>query len=373
MLGPLLPSLMARWSLSDSEAGALFTAQFLLGVVSSVSVAVLIRRFRAWHLMTLGYFLCGFGALGLAAPYWQLGFLGTCLYGLGLGLANPTANLAAAALMPDRPATALNLLNFFFSIGATLAPPVIGVFVDRGISVWFPLAFAIPTLCGALLATRLFVADFESSAARIVEAQPRRPANRFLFAMVCMAMLFVYVGVEVSSGGWVSTYLQRVVGTNPVLAASAPAALWGSVLISRLLTVFVLRFASVAVVLLAGISMALAGCVWMLLVPSPQSVIAAIALTGLGLGPIFANTLGYFLDHYGKSADRITGLLFAAGGTGGALLPFVVGRLSDQTGNLSLALWTIPACTVLMYFLLAFAVQSRPDRNHAQSSRSASA
>lgn len=360
MLGPLLPSLMARWSLSDSEAGALFTAQFLMAVLSSVLVVLFMRRFRAWHVMVTGYLLCGAGALGLAAPYWQMGFAGACTYGFGLGLVNPTANLAAATLMPGRAAIAINLLNFFFSIGATFAPPVVAAFVDRGWSQWFPLAVSLPILMGAALASRSFVPDYQVSRPGDAGSPGRKASARVPFAILSMAILFVYVGVEVSSGGWVSTFLQRVVGASPVLAASAPSALWGAVLLSRLGTVWLLRSMGVATVLALGIGLALLGSTAMLVVPSAPAVLAAIALVGLGLGPIFANTLAYFLDHFGEGADRLTGFLFASGGVGGALLPLLIGRLSDASGDLRLALTAIPAAALLMLALLVAMVRLRP-------------
>lgn len=367
MLGPLLPSLMRRWSLSDSQAGALFTAQFLTAVITSVLVVLFMRRFRGWRLMLAGYFLCGAGVLGLTAPQWQWGFFGACIWGLGLGLINPTANLAAASLMPNRPATALNMLNFFFSIGATIAPPVIAVFVEFDLSAWFPLLVAIPILLGAALASRYFVPDFEGSLAGGT-GSTGEPPRRLPFALLSMTILFVYVGVETGSGGWVSTYLQRVAGADAVLASSAPAALWGSVLISRLTAVWILRHASVMTVLVGSICLVLTGSVAMLLLPSPLLVIAAIAVIGLGMGPIFANTLAYFLEHYGKGADRLSGLLFAAGGVGGALLPLLIGEISDTTGSLRLGLTVIPVCAIAMLVILAAVARARP-RSSAASPR----
>lgn len=359
MLGPLLPSLTQRWRLTDSEAGALFTALFFSAVCSSVLVTWLMRHFHAWRLMLLGYVLCGMGVLGFAAAQWHWGVLGACVCGFGLGLLNPTANLSAASLMPERPATAINLLNFYFTIGATLAPAAIAGFVNMGWSGAFPIAVAIPVLSGALLGTRYFVPDFDSPSPVTNGGQSPR---RFLFFCLTISALFVYVGVETSSGGWASIYVQRVAGTNLVIASSAPAAFWGALLVSRLTAVWLLRFIRPMTLLTGGALLALAGSVFLLMVDSPPLVIAAIAITGLGLGPIFANTLAYFLEHYGAGADRISGFLFAAGGTGGALLPLAIGEISDASGSLRAALVTLPVSIVAMLGLLAWASQARPTR-----------
>lgn len=359
MLGPLLPSLTRRWSLTDSEAGALFTALFFSAVVGSVLVTLLMRRFHAWSLMLLGYALCGTGVLGFTASAWIWGILGACVCGFGLGLLNPTANLAAASLMPERPATAINLLNFYFTIGATLAPAVIASFVDMGWIGFFPVAVAVPILLGSLVGTRFTAPDHASSE----PVEPRGgsvASGRLLFFLLTVSALFVYVGVETSSGGWSATYVQRAAGTNLVIATGAPAAFWGALLISRLAAVWLLRFTTPMALVLAGALLALAGSVLMLMTDSPLLVISGLAVTGLGLGPVFANTLAHFLEHYGPGADRISGLLFAAGGSGGALLPLVIGEISDVSGSLRVALLAVPAAITVLACLLLSASRARP-------------
>ena len=61
ILGPLLPLLAAKWSLSDTQAGYLITAQFLGALVGTVASGLFLARlgFRlsmaAWQiLMALG-------------------------------------------------------------------------------------------------------------------------------------------------------------------------------------------------------------------------------------------------------------------------------------------------------------------------------
>ena len=50
LLGPLLPMLSARWSLNYSQAGSLFTAQFLGSTVGVFVSGVIVSRwgFRFW-------------------------------------------------------------------------------------------------------------------------------------------------------------------------------------------------------------------------------------------------------------------------------------------------------------------------------------
>src|SRR5690606_6108519 len=118
---------------------------------------------------------------------------------------------------------------------------VIGVFLNRGIAPWFPVMIAVLTLVGAAIASRLFVADYESveRLTRVDTIQELAP-RRMPFAVLTMLMLFVYVGIEVSMGGWTPSYLIRATGTSAPIAATAPSAFWGAILASRLLTVILL-------------------------------------------------------------------------------------------------------------------------------------
>ena len=91
LLGPMLPVFSARWSLSDSQAGYLFTAQFaasILGVALSSGMA---HRYgyRLTIVFGLGFMAVGAGVLAQAS--WIVGLVSVCVYGFGLGLTIPTA------------------------------------------------------------------------------------------------------------------------------------------------------------------------------------------------------------------------------------------------------------------------------------------
>lgn len=377
MYGPLLPALSRRWQMGDGGAGLLFGAVFLCAVLSALMVTVLLRRFRGWTLMLWGFVLVGSGALGLSGGVWLAGFVGSCLLGFGLGMVNPTANLAAAAMWPGRTGSALTLLNLFFSVGAMGAPPLIGWCVEKGWAAWFPVGFGIITLLGAFVAARMEGPEGSREpnreTARTEDAPTDAGWRRLApFAGASMALLFLYVGVEVSLGGWATTYLLRTASAGAMLAASAPSAFWGAILLSRLISIAILPRVGMLPVLVAGSGLALAGSAWMLLPETPWVVLAAVALAGFGLGPVFPNGVGYFLQHGGPGATRITGVVFASGSVGGAVLPMMIGQVSEQTGNLPLAMAIIPVGAALLLAAVGLTAWLRPDRVRQEGSAPAS-
>ena len=122
LLGPLLPSLSARWSLNYSQAGALFPAQFMASTVAVMVSGVLSARWGYRFAIKAGLLLTGVSlALMFSGPR-VLGIICIAGYGAGFGLAVPPSNLLVAEVNPERRSAALNTLNFCWSVGAVSCP-----------------------------------------------------------------------------------------------------------------------------------------------------------------------------------------------------------------------------------------------------------
>src|ERR1700694_5819203 len=118
LLGPMLPTLSSRWSLNYSQAGALFTVQYVASTLAVALSGVMVSRWGFRFAMKAGLLLMSAGvALLLAGPK-ILGILCIAASGGGMGLAVPAANLLVAEVNPLRRSARLNLLNFCRSTGS---------------------------------------------------------------------------------------------------------------------------------------------------------------------------------------------------------------------------------------------------------------
>ena len=129
LLGPLLPSLSARWGLTDTQAGDLFTAQFAASTLRFLS-GVLVPRLGYRLAIVLGVAWMGFG-VGAVSTAWPLGLGAVAVWGLGLGVCIPACNLLVAEVHPQRSGAALSLLNFTWSAGAVACPILLAPFEHR--------------------------------------------------------------------------------------------------------------------------------------------------------------------------------------------------------------------------------------------------
>src|SRR6202521_2808053 len=98
LLGPMLPILIARWSLNDTQAGNLFLVQFLVSLAGVQLSGLLLTRwgYRPAFLSGLLLMACGVSTLLLGSS--ALGTAAVAAYGLGLGLLVPSDNLLIAEI-----------------------------------------------------------------------------------------------------------------------------------------------------------------------------------------------------------------------------------------------------------------------------------
>src|SRR5690242_17466313 len=207
MLGPLLPLLTTRWSLSDAQAGYLFAAQFGASILGVMISSWMVPRWGSRVTLATGLLVMGIGTGGLALGSWPLGMLGAFGSGLGFGLAIPTTNLLVSALNPGRRAAALNLVNFSWGIGAVSGPFLIAAFQRlHHPALFMNGVLAVSIMLAAVVATSPIEAQ---ALPRSSESDPLAWRSRFV--PVLAAIFFLYVGSEASVGGWIAAYARRSV------------------------------------------------------------------------------------------------------------------------------------------------------------------
>src|SRR5215469_6299503 len=150
LLGPMLPTLSAQWSLNYAQAGALFNAQYLVSTCAVALSGVVVARWGYRVAINVGLLLMAVGVAFLLSGPKALGVLCIGAYGGGLGLAVPAANLLVAAGNPERRSATLSVLNFFWSLGAVACPFLVSAAVKTGHTQLFLLSVAATAVAVAL-------------------------------------------------------------------------------------------------------------------------------------------------------------------------------------------------------------------------------
>ena len=336
--GTLLPFLVRRWGWQDGRSGLLFLL-FFLGTTAGAFCA----RGMLGRMLVLATSAISVPLVLLATLRGPAVLFAVLLCGFGLGLAMTAVTLLRSRQVPNERAMELTRLNLMWAAGAACAP----VLLLRS-TAWLGL---MATLRGYALAVLLC-----GIAAGLPLWQERVPVEGTwaawrhitrvpaLFA-ICLPLS---TGVEAGVGAWLTTYTLRDNAAHHALV-TAGSALWAGLLLSRVLFSshkFGLahsRFAAAAFsgLLVCGLLLLLGG-------NATSVVVAGAFCAGFGAGPIYPHLLALLLN--GNEAGN-AGFLLAGGGS--ALLPFLIGQVSQHAHSLRTGL-TVPllGSVVLLVSLL---------------------
>jgi len=351
LLGPMLPTLSVRWSLNYSQAGTLFTAQYLASTVAVAVSGFLVSLKGFRFAMKAGLLLASAGvALLLAGPR-ALGM--TCIagYGAGLGLAVPAANLLVAEVNPQRRSATLNLLNFCWSAGAVTCPFLVAGAAKNHL---IPLLLAAVATSGFLVAVG--IAAMPSSIAEPAVAgdrgQKKAGINWKHPALPALAVLFfVYVGTENAFGGWVASYAKALGSMTPTTAVVTPSFFYASLMAGRWLATLLLRVIDDVRLVQLGLLVACGGMTGLVLSRDLLGVGLSASLAGLGLSGVYPITISLLSREFGLNASRVGSLMFTLSNLGGGFLPWIVGVVSNHSGTLKTGLAVPLAGSALMFLL----------------------
>jgi fucose permease len=260
--------------------------------------------------------VCGYGAAAgavacLTIASWLIGLVAAFSAGVALGLTVPAINRLVAQINPERPAAAVNILNFAWAIGAVAGPPVIAFFGRDGHLNRPLVGLAVLLSSVAFLTERRGIVD--SAFASDDRPKGREDRTRFVrsalrawatpYALLTGVLIFIYVGTETATSGWIATYALRLGESSNGLETLMPSVFWGIAdrQSARASDLDSLSRYNACFVWFA------AGGQWSPLDHSrhysPQHCIW-VGLTGLGLASVFLTTFAIFAHHFGEQASQ---------------------------------------------------------------------
>jgi fucose permease len=339
--GALLPLLLAQWRLHDAPAAALIGAEYGGSALAAMFAAALIARrgFRL-ALMTAGFAVAA-GLLLLAFVGWPLALGALAIAGIGIGLMIPAANLLVARVSGARAGAMLNLLNCAWVGGAVAGPVILKLFHQNQRGFLFSVIAVTAANTLALVALRFPAQPLHSAGGKTDDAASGAEVG--LFA----GLFFLYVGIEAALAFWVGEFSKRSEATE--FWQFAPSLFWGAILVGRMVAAAASRWLSIPNMLRGGLLIAIGGEAVMLV----HGVRPGIAISGLGLACAFPMIMALLFVQVdsGRIGQRPAGIIFTAAPVGGAVVPQLVGALSQAAGSLRVGLAVALVGTIMMFAL----------------------
>ena len=363
LLGPILPMLATKWSLDDAELGLFFMAQFTGAIIGCALSSWVIVRAGLLRLMVCGYAATAGAVVCLGVNSWLIGLLSVSVAGLALGLTAPATNLLIAKMNPERPAAAVNILNFAWALGAVAGPPTIAFLGRDGQLAQALVGLAVLLGAVAFLTAQLIVSNSAVGQNHLVQGENDRARFEASvlrgwlspYALFTGMLIFIYVGTETAISGWIATYALRLGESTNGFETLTPSAFWAGLLIGRAAAAGILTRVNDAALILLGLLLAGLGLLLILVSNDLVSVTCGGGLTGLGLASVFPTTFAIFARFFADGASQMTGSFFVIGALGGALLPWLVGFVSQGFGDLRVGIF-VPLLGVAVMIVLQLCI-----------------
>jgi FHS family Na+ dependent glucose MFS transporter 1 len=328
-LGPTLPSLAGNTGSTLGQISILFTVQSLGLLIGNFVSGRLYDRRPAFPFLA-AVVLVTAAMLALVPLMSSLLLLAAVLFiiGLAAGSIDVGGNTMLVWIHGDQVGPRMNALHFFFGVGALLAP----IFVAQAIGLtggvtWAYWALALLVLPAAVLFLRL---PSPHAPARIAQARSERIP--WLPVGLMMAAFFLFVGAEVSFGGWIYTYAVALDLATVTSAGYLTSVFWGALTLGRLLTIPIAGRVRPRYLLMADVLGGMASLLLLLLVPG-QSWVVWVAAFGFGLS--MANvypTLVLLGQRHLHLTAAITSLFMVGGSIGSMVVPLLIGQRFESVG-----------------------------------------
>jgi FHS family glucose/mannose:H+ symporter-like MFS transporter len=339
--GALLPSLSARFHLTDANSGLLFLLYF-----AGTSVGALLCRKNYARTMTIGFLGMAVACVAVAIsprPLLEPLFF---LLGISVGVPMSAVTLFTGRTFPERCASLLTFLNFSWSIGALAAPLIAArILVQHDYRTAYIL-FSIAATCAAA-ACAMMLRDRPEP---IHASAGLESTTAFHLVLVFAFAAFLQVGIENTVAAWLPTYALRTEKSGVVLAAAASSFYWAGFLLSRGLSSFLLLRIEPMRILRTVIAAGLIFALLLEFAPSAALRNLAMFLLGASLAPAYPLVLSGFFARTRNTADS-RWILFTAG-FGGSVLPWIAGFVSGHTASIRTGMLTIPGGLVCMALLI---------------------
>ncbi len=322
--GPALPSLAENTSSTLDQISLFFVLGALGYLLGSFFGGQAYDRFPGHRIMatTLLVIAISGAIIPVLRQLWPL-LLVQFVLGLAQGANDVGCNTLLLWVHKDKGAGPyINGLHFFFGLGAFIAPLVLaGILSLTGGIQWVFWIFALLSL-----PLVIWFWSLPEPRAQLNSNRNERTPMPLMPVSLLVLVFVLYVGAEVGFGNWIYTYALTLGLGTAITSAYLTSAFWGTFTVGRLLGVWIsthLRSATILFVDLLGCLASLG--VIMLWGDSALALWAGAIGLGLFMASVFPTTLVLAGERL-NITGAMTGWFLVGGGTGGMILPWVIGQ-----------------------------------------------
>lgn len=356
IIGPLVPEVIKGFNVSKGMAGLLNFSFFIAYGVMSIPAGILTEKYKEKKMITAAFILATAGAL-LFSFFPSFGIYLISLFLIGLGMAilqvaiNPLLRVSGGE---EHFAFSSVLAQLFFG-GASFLSPLMYSYLVTNLSTGNTSNLLLSTLDGivpenlkwvsiywifAVIAFAMVLIVLASKFPKVELKEDEKVGNFGIIkellknktVILFFFGIFAYVGSEQGVASWISKFLSDYHGMNPeVEGAKAISMYWGMLTVGCILGLGLLKLIDSKLVLRIFSIAAMISLATALLTGNGMTAYYGFIGVGFFASVMWSVIFSLALNSIKSNHGAFSGIL-CSGIIGGAIVPLIVGVLSDYIG-----------------------------------------
>lgn len=328
---------------------------FLWFFLLSVPVGVMQSRLGKRFMLNIGI---GVTALGLLVPYFfytfELVLVGFALLGIGNTIVQVSANPLLVDVVPgNRTSSFLSFSQFVKAIGSMIGAPLAALFAAQfGDWKLLFLVFGIVSILSAVWLGSVKVDEKKQEESKATFSSAFKLLGTG-FVLMMVLSIFLVVGIDVGFNSNSGQFLIKQFGIDPIAAESGRSVYFFGRMLGTFAGAIMLTKISSRKFFMSTSVLGLLCLIAILLVKSPAMAWGLVFLIGLSVANIWPLVFSIAVERYPTRNNEISGLMMMAI-SGGAIIPFLVGWVSDIS-SMTLGMSILIVC---MVYLLSVSIYS---------------
>ena len=341
-ISPLLfIPLREQFGLSFEQVGRLVLVNFATQLVVDLICTAVADRIpprplivAANALSAMGLWVFAIAPFHFSDPFTGL-MVGTMVFSVGCGLLEVLLSPIINALPSENKSSAMALLHAFYPIGKVVVILVTGVALfGWGVQAW-PWIVVAWSLIPIANTAAFFLVDLPP----LADPERRQTLRSLVMGRPLYLLLAAMVlagASEVTVAQWTSAYVETALGFSKVTADLVGFCLFGvGMIVGRLWFGWKGEHANLTKVMSISAVLSGATCLAMALLPSPLLALLATGFSGFFVSMLWPGTISLSAARFPLAGASLFALLAAAGDSGAAVMPWLVGVIADSVGSSS--------------------------------------
>jgi FHS family L-fucose permease-like MFS transporter len=339
------------FQLSNTLAQLIPSAAFLWFFILSVPVGILQDRIGKRNMLNIGMVVT---AVGLLVPFLIYSFPMVLIGFAFLGIGNTIVQVSANPLLVDvvsakNRSSMLSFSQFVKAIGSMIAPPLAGWFAMQ-FGDW-KLFFLVSGIVS--IATVAWLASVRIDESRNLEKRATFSSSIKLlssgFITMMVLCIFLIVGIDVGVNAVSGQFFSGKFTSDPMVAKSARSVYFFGKMLGTFGGALLLTLLPARKFFLWSSVLALLSILALVVAPTEMSAMVIVFIVGLGVANIFPLVFSITVEKYPDRSNEISGLMIMAV-SGGAVIPLLIGWLTDFSASVTVGLFVLVACAVYELF-----------------------